>query len=64
MQVGLRSSEAIRLLLTHVVNPEQFPRELKIPNLITIAAMNADPEPATYHSAKALFADLGDESDD
>ena len=63
-QVGLSTSEAIRLLLTQVVNRGQFPLELQMPNQTTIDAMNADVEPQKYHSAKELFADLDDDTDD
>lgn len=63
-QVGLSTSDAIRLLLAQVVNRGQFPLELKMPNQTTIAAMNAEVEPEQYHSAKELFADLDDDIDD
>ncbi|MBF7684086.1 type II toxin-antitoxin system RelB/DinJ family antitoxin [Acinetobacter sp. B5B] len=57
-QVGLSTSDAIRLLLTQVVNRGQFPLELQMPNQITIDAMQSEVEPEVYVSSNDLFKDI------
>ncbi len=43
--MGLNTTDAIRLLLTQVVNRGGFPLELRTPNRTTIEAMNSVAEP-------------------
>ena len=57
-QVGLNTSDAIRLLLTQVVNRGQFPLELKMPNETTIQALQAEAEPQKYQNSDELFQDI------
>lgn len=57
-QVGLSTSDAIRLFLTQVVNRGEFPLELQMPNQTTINAMESDPEPEVYKNADELFKDI------
>ncbi|QXX88359.1 type II toxin-antitoxin system RelB/DinJ family antitoxin (plasmid) [Acinetobacter lwoffii] len=63
-EVGLNTTDAIRLLLTQVVNRGGFPLELRTPNRTTIEAMNSAAEPKKFSSAQELFTDLEDDTDD
>ncbi len=56
--IGLSMSDAIRIFLHQVIVRQEFPFELKVPNAVTLAAMNAPVEPQTYSSAKALFDEV------
>lgn len=56
--IGMEPSEAIRLFYQQIANRGEFPLELRMPNQITIEAMNADVEPKVYKSADDLFNDL------
>ena len=61
--IGLSMSEAVHLFLRRVVAEQTFPRELKVPNAETRAAMaEADTivqsRHARFGSADELFADL------
>lgn len=57
-QVGLSTSDAIRLFLTQIVNRGHFPLELQSPNQVTVHAMQSDPEPEIYNNADELFKDI------
>lgn len=61
--IGLSMSDAIRIFLHQVIVRQEFPLELKVPNAVTLAAMNAPVEPQTYSSAKALFDEVDDAED-
>ncbi|WP_038345716.1 type II toxin-antitoxin system RelB/DinJ family antitoxin [Acinetobacter sp. A47] len=63
-EVGLNTTDAIRLLLTQVVNRGGFPLELRTPNRETIDAMNSAIESQEFSSSQALFADLENDTDD
>jgi DNA-damage-inducible protein J len=61
--MGLTVSDAVRILLTRVVNDQAFPLELKVPNAQTRAAMQeartmAKARIARFDSADALIDDL------
>ena len=53
--IGMETSDAIRLLLNQIATRQEFPLELRVPNSVTIAAMNAEAEPEVYESSDALF---------
>lgn len=57
-QVGLSTSDAIRLFLTQVVNRGHFPLELQTPNQMTMNAMQSEPEPQSYNNSDELFTDI------
>ncbi|MBZ5522691.1 MAG: type II toxin-antitoxin system RelB/DinJ family antitoxin [Acidobacteriia bacterium] len=59
--MGLSVSDAVRLMLVRVAAEKALPFEVKVPNKITVKAMRAaDKGKGTrYHSATALFKDLG-----
>lgn len=59
--VGLNITDAIRLMLTQVVNRGSFPLELMPPNRTTIDTMNSAAVSKAYNSAQELFADLDNE---
>lgn len=61
--IGLSMSDAIRIFLHQVIVRQEFPLELKVPNAVTLAAINAPVEPQTYSSAKALFDEVDDAED-
>jgi DNA-damage-inducible protein J len=61
--MGLSVSDAVRILLKRVVNDQEFPLELKVPNARTRAAMReartlAKSRHARFNSAEALIDDL------
>jgi DNA-damage-inducible protein J len=61
--MGLSVSDAVRILLKRVVNDQEFPLELKVPNARTRAAMKearamAKTRPARFDSAGSLINDL------
>lgn len=61
--MGLSVSDAVRILLTRVVNDQAFPLELKVPNAKTRAAMEEARElskdrAGRFDSASALIDDL------
>ena len=61
--MGLSVSDAVRILLTRVVNDQAFPLELKVPNAQTRAAMEearamTNARTARFKSAGALLDDL------
>lgn len=53
--IGLEPSEAIRLFYQQIANRGEFPLELRVPNQVTIDAMNADVEDEIFDSSDALF---------
>ena len=62
--IGMDSSEAIRLFYKQIANRGEFPLELRVPNEVTIAAMNADVEPESFDSFDAVFKSvLGNQND-
>lgn len=63
-EVGLNTTEAIRLFLTQVVNRGGFPLELRTPNSVTVDAINSDVESKKFSSSQALFADLENDTGD
>jgi DNA-damage-inducible protein J len=61
--MGLSVSDAVRILLKRVVDDQQFPLELKVPNARTRKAMQearaiASARRARFDSAAALIDDL------
>ncbi|WP_293231560.1 type II toxin-antitoxin system RelB/DinJ family antitoxin [Paludibacterium sp.] len=61
--IGLSVSDAVRILLTRVVNDQAFPLELKVPNAETRAAMEEarammKARAARFDSADKLIDDL------
>jgi len=61
--MGLSVSDAVRILLKRVVNDQEFPLELKVPNARTRAAMRearvlARNRQARFDSADALIDEL------
>lgn len=61
--MGLTVSDAVRILLTRLVNDQAFPLELKVPNARTRAAMDearamAKSRKPRFRSAGALIDDL------
>lgn len=61
--MGLSVSDAVRILLTRVVNDQAFPLELKVPNAQTRAAMDEaramkKVRRARFKSVEALLDDL------
>lgn len=61
--IGLSMSDAIRIFLYQVIVRQEFPLELRVPNAVTIAALNAPVESQSYPSAKALFDEVNDADD-
>ena len=61
--MGLSMSDAVRLFLRRVVIDQAFPLELKVPNAVTLAAMEESrammaKRRARFATADELFADL------
>lgn len=56
--IGMEPSEAIRLFYQQIANRREFPLELRVPNALTIEAMNADVEPEVYASSDSLFDEI------
>jgi DNA-damage-inducible protein J len=61
--MGMSMSDAVRLFLRRVVIDQAFPLELKVPNAVTLAAMEESrammaKRRARFASAEELFADL------
>jgi len=54
-QLGLTTSEAIRLLMNQIVLRKGLPLELRIPNHNTLSAIQAGSTGRTYASAQELF---------
>ena len=61
--LGMSMSDAIRIFLSQVALRQAFPIELKVPNAITLQAMQSVTEPEVYVSADALFAEVADADD-
>lgn len=66
--MGMSMSDAVRLFLRRVVIDQAFPLELKVPNAVTLAAMEESrammaKRRARFASAEELFADLEKNSD-
>lgn len=59
-KMGLSMSDAVRLLLTRVEAEQAFPFEVRVPNVTTIAAMEAVErgEVTTFATIEELMADL------
>lgn len=62
--IGMDTSDAIRLLLSQIATRKAFPLELRVPNMETIAAMNADVTAEVYDSSDALFENIFRTDDD
>ena len=54
-QLGLTTSEAIRLLMNQIVLRKGLPLELRIPNEKTLSAIQAGSTGRVYASAQELF---------
>lgn len=61
--MGMSISEAVRIFLKRVVTDQAFPLELKVPNALTLAAMQESRKmmksgKGGYETPDALFHDL------
>ncbi len=61
--LGMSMSDAIRIFLNQVALRQAFPIELKVPNALTLEAMQSVAEPEGYASADMLFAEVADADD-
>jgi len=61
--LGMTSSEAIRLFYNQIAMRQEFPLELKVPNLETANALNAPLEEKGYDNVDQLFDDILNEKD-
>ena len=59
--IGMEMSDAIRIFLKQIASRREFPLELRVPNAVTIEAMNADVEPEVYASSDSLFNEIFNE---
>ena len=62
-EIGLTTSDAVRLLFHRIAVDQAFPLELKVPNAQTLAAMAEldemlETRAARFDSSDELFADL------
>lgn len=63
--IGMDTSEAIRLFFNQIANRQEFPLELRVPNAVTIAAMNAEVESMEFSSTQSMFDHiLNEDADD
>ncbi len=63
--LGLNTTTAITLFFTQLVNRNEFPLELKVPNDATIAAFEDAKNPKNltpYKTVKDTFADVWDDA--
>jgi DNA-damage-inducible protein J len=60
-KMGMSVSDAVRMMLIRVAAEEAMPFEVRVPNATTIQAMKASDrkQGVRFHSAEALFVDLG-----
>jgi len=59
--MGMSLSDAVRLLLVRVAAEQRLPFEVRVPNAVTVKALQAveKRKGKTFTSAEALFKDLG-----
>ena len=63
-QIGLSSTEFVRMALKQLVMQKGLPFEAKIPNAETIAAFNEDPSTLkSYTNVKEMMKDLLSDAD-
>lgn len=62
--IGMDTSEAIRLLFNQIANRQEFPLELRVPNAVTIAAMNAEVDTLEFTSTQSMFDQILNENTD
>lgn len=65
--MGLSVSDAVRIFLTRVVAEQAIPFDIRVPNTVTVSAMNeADDliqaKKARFETVEGLFNDLGKNS--
>jgi len=59
--MGISMSDAVRMLLVRIAAEKALPFEVRVPNAITVKAMQAADrgEGKPFKTARALFKDLG-----
>ncbi len=57
-KMGLTVSEAVRVLLVRVASDQAFPFQVKVPNAVTLAAMESHDVVGPFASGADLIRDL------